>query len=143
MVLYETPSQFLVSTIQTVSIEPQRSLETNFQTTVTNLLPNFNQIVNEDFITSSNLLVHFGSLIEQISLVDWHKENTTPEKDVVGSFPFSSLETTSSTSNSEDFRGKKVEPSSKKTLEPPKSNKPPPIHLHYLLIQSFQGLYQW
>ena len=29
-VLYETPSRFLDSTIQTISIEPQGSLETNF-----------------------------------------------------------------------------------------------------------------
>ena len=125
-VLYETPSQFLDSAIQTVSIEPQGSLETDFQTTLTNLFPNFNQVVSEDFITSSNLPIHFGSLTGQISLVDWHKENTTPEKDVVRSFPFSSSDITSSTSNSEGFCGKKVEPSSKKTLEPSKSNKPLP-----------------
>ena len=46
---------------------------------------------------------------------------------MVGSFPSSSSDTTSNTSNSEDFHGKKVEPPSKKTLEPPKNNKPSPI----------------
>ena len=102
--------------IQTVSIEPQGSLETDFQTIVTNLFPNFNQVVSEDFTTSSNLHVHSESSTAQISLVDWNKDNTTLEKDVVGSFPSSSSDTTSSTSNSEGFRGKKVEPFSKKTL---------------------------
>ena len=88
-VLYETPSQFLDSAIQTVSIEPQGSLETDFQTTVTNLFPNFNQVVSEDSITYSSLLLYYRSLIGQISRVDWHKENTTLEKDVVDSFPSS------------------------------------------------------
>ena len=60
-------------------------------------------MVSENFITSLNLLVHFESLTIQISLVDWNKVNTTSEKDVVGSFPSSSSDTTSSTSNNEDF----------------------------------------
>ena len=102
-VLYETSSQFLDSAIQTVSIEPQGSLEIDFQTTITNFFPNFNQVVSEDFITNSNLPIHFGSLTGQISLVDWHKENITPKKDVVGSFPSSLSDTTSGTSNNEGF----------------------------------------
>ena len=83
--MYETSSQFLNSAIQN-AIEPQGALETDFQTTVTNLFPNFNQVVSEDSITSSNLPAHFRSLTGQIPLVDWHKKNTTPEKDVVDSF---------------------------------------------------------
>ena len=122
--LYETPSKFLDLAIQIVSIEPQRSLETDFKTTITNLFSNFNQVVNEVFTTGSNLPIYFESSIGQISLKDWN--NTTAKKDVVESSQSNSSDNTFSTSINEGFC-EKVEPPSKKTLDLSKGKKPPPL----------------
>ena len=125
-VLFEIPCLFLDPAIQTISIETQGSLEIDFKFIATNLFPNVNQIVSEVFTTDSNLPIHFENSLGQFLPINWNKDNTTTQKDVVEYSQASSSHNTSSTSTIEDFCEKKDEATLKKTLLRTKGKKPPP-----------------